>query len=426
MMKLEEMTLEKRINIGIQCDSFFLDINETKIATPVFKTLKSILNLPNKYDNEVWMVVTMVGKAMKFGCKGSQLSMHNGDYVKANQIRADRGCHKKLNVTRAKTVISYMEDLGLVEFYLGFKDLFEGRSMKSCVLFSDYLMSLFPAQLISSYKTSISVDEMVEVKDANKQKITKLTRFKGVGDCKKFMRNYNTLLSSNNIMLSGVKCFVQYKQVFSEDLDHGGRIYSFGSFQTMKSYLREYLSINGESCTEVDLRANHISMLYLLNGVVINEDFDCYNINIGNHSYEDTRSLCKLAIMCMINTKTKTGASSALSNLITKDRKSKDPQLSMFPCDKKFCSTVIGDLQKLHHKIKFFDGCHTWGTLQRLDSKVCENVLMHFTNKGEVVLGWHDSWVVRKTLREELVDVIRESWYKVFGTYDNCFIKVEF
>lgn len=422
--ELKSLTRKERVLVSINCDSFYLSTNKTKTSQPVFDSLRSDLKLQRRYHQELWMVITMVGRALISGCNGSQITFNTRSYKFVNEERGT-----KLDSRRARYIIDLMEDLGYLKLYLGFKDLRTSTSMISCVMFEDKLTSLFTEGMVKRYKRSITVDEMVEVKDSKtKNLITKLTRFKGVGENKRFMLDYNQLLSDNDIRYGSRKAFVQYKQVFSDDLEGAGRIYSFGSFQTMPSFMRGKLVINGEKCTEVDLRFNHIAMLYLMQGIVLDENFDCYSIDLNGYDYQDVRSLCKLAIMCIINTNSLYKAGMALANAVKEDSECVEPYLQPFhESDVKFFHAVVKKLVTKHKKVDFFPkGVILWKKLQRLDSRVCEKVLEHFTKRGEVVLGWHDSWVVRKALQQELIEVVRESWFKVFGTYDNCFLKVEF
>ena len=196
----------------------------------------------------------------------------------------------------------------------------------------------------------------------------------------------------------------------------------------MQSHLREHVTIDSQKCTEVDIKANHISMMYVLAGIKLDKDFDCYEIGLQGFSSKDERNICKMAVMCIINCKSILGAAKALQKIVLDDAKDKEPYLKCFhEEDESFYQLVVNLLRQKHDKLNFFHkGEVLWKKLQRLDSKIMEHVIKYFTEKDEVVLGWHDSWVIRKPLKKELKDVIRESWFKVFGTYDNCFIKVEF
>ena len=418
------MSREERVNVSIECDRFFLTINKFKNSSGIFNVLKKELGLARKYDKELWMIITLVGKSLRSGCKGSQIPMKNDTYVTANKEH-----QLGLNKDRAKHVILEMEINGYLDFYSGFKDFKHDIAIMSCVTFKDKLTNLFPESVVSRYARNITKDEMVEIKDSvTKQVIAKLTRFKGVGKHKDFMFEYNSLLAIHDIRYGSKRCQTVYKQIFSDDLDKGGRIYSFGTFQTMRSEMRQKLTIDGEITTECDLKANHISQLYLIHGIKLEEDFDCYSIYLEGYEHKDTRNICKMAVMCLINCKSKVAASKALEKIVKEDRDDREGYLKMFPVgNEDFYNEVINKLINKHKRIKFFNKGETlWQKMQRLDSKVCEYVLEHFTNKGEVVLGWHDSWICRRSLRQELIDTIREGWYSVFGTYDNCFIKVEF
>ena len=421
---LKEMTRKDRVLVSVECDSFFLATNKTKKALPIFNKLKALTKLPKRLDNELWMVITMVGRALVSGCKGSQLTLDASKYVMVNEKR-----DKNLDHRRVRKVLDTLEDLGYINLFIGYKDFKYDISIMSCVLFSEELISLFPENIVKSYGRNITLDEMVEIKDTKtKLPIVKLTRFKGVGNNKAFMFDYNSMLQRHDIRLGSRKCFVQYKQVFADDLDGAGRIYSFGMFQTMQSHLREVITIDSQTCTEVDIKANHISMMYLLEGIKLDKDFDCYYIDLYGFEYKDIRNLCKMAIMCMINCKSPIGTVKALKKIVDEDSLDKEPYLKPFHNkDESYYQLVINLLKKKHNRLNFFrKGEVLWKKLQRLDSKVMEGVLEHFTKKDEVVLGWHDSWVIRKPLRNELKRVIEDSWFKVFGTYDNCFIKVEF
>lgn len=423
-INLKELTRKDRVLVSVECDSFFLSTNKTKKAQPIFNKLKSKTKLPKRFDPELWMIITMVGKALVSGCRGSQLTLSGANYTFVNASRQNNLDHR-----RARKVLDTLEEMGYIQLFIGYKDFKRDISIMSCVLFSEELIQLFPDNIVKSYGRSITLDEMVEIKDSKtKLPLAKLTRFKGVGANKQFMWDYNSLLQQHDIRLGSKKCFVQYKQVFADDLDGAGRVYSFGSFQTMQGYLREVITIDGQRCTEVDIKANHISMMYLLEGVKLDKDFDCYDVDLYGYEYKDTRALCKMAVMCMINCKSSVGAAKALQKIVQDDQEDTEPYLLPFhDRDSDFFQLVVNLLKKKHDRLDFFKrGEILWKKLQRLDSKVMEGVLQHFTKKGEVVLGWHDSWVIRRPLRNELKRVIEDSWFHVFGTYDNCFIKVEF
>lgn len=420
MKELKELPKKERIEVLIQCCSFFLSYHKHKSTKPIFDKLSKEFNLTKAHDKEIWMLITMIGRSLKSGCTGSQVSLNSKNYRAANKIH-----NMKLHEKRVRNVLIKAEELGYIDFYKGYFDYKTDTSVMSCVVYKKILIDMFPDKLLIMFSKSVSANEMVEVKDAEGNCYTKLTRFKGLVEHRNLMLKYNNLLSLHDIRFGFRKCYVAYKQIFSLDLNGAGRIYSFGGFQTMKSEYRNKLTINGESVTEVDIKANHISMMYLLEGITLDEDFDAYSIDLTGFDYKDVRGLCKYAVMCMINCKTKMASVFALKKIVNQDDKSK---LSCFKGeDDNFFKVVINKLISKHSRLVFFKrGDVLWRKLQRLDSRVSEFVIKNFTEEEVPVLGWHDSWVIGKQYRSRLIETIKMSWYKVFGTHDNCFVRIEY
>lgn len=429
MIELRNMTRKERTLVSVQCDRFFLTINKLKSAQPVFDILVDSLGLERKYYKELWCVITCVGKALRSGNNGSQFPLFSKHYAEANTHH-----NLGLNHNRASFVIKELDRLGWITYYKGYKNLKNSEDvMRSCITFSKNLKVLYSAKLIGMYSRQISAAEMIEVKDPEtKEPFMKLTKFKGVSDHRNFMKNYNGLLAEASVKVCGVPCAVTYKQVFSGDLESGGRYYTFGSFQTAKSELRPYITINGDKVTEVDIRGVHPAICRLLQGCKpLEEGFDPYGItNIYGVTDKELRGLCKSALMCMINCKTKVGASKALLNIIAEDLREveEDQELKGFSyLTLEEAKLIISKIEKRNKPVKFFGkGSFCWQELQRYDSKVCEGVLRRFINKGIPVLCWHDSWVCQVQYQDFLIDSIRQSWFEVFSTYDNCFLKIEF
>ncbi len=429
MMELAKMSRKERTLISVQCDKFFLTINKYKDAKPVFDTLKDSLNLPTRYDKEIWCVVTCVAKSLRAGNNGSQFPLKEKVYTSANNVHG-----LGLNNKRASLVVKLLDEKGWLTFYKGFKDVKNpDNKMRSCLIFSDDLKALFSANLLARYARPITETEMVEVKDSKtKQSFMKLTRFKGVSSHRNFMVNYNKLLSESEITIAGVQCAVTYKQVFADDLDGGGRFYTFGKFQTAQSELRRFIKINGNHTTEVDVRGIHPAICRTLQGGnPLKESFDPYGIdNTYNINNQEFRLLCKFAVMCMINCKTKVGASKALTNIVQDDFKKnyEDRDFTSVVCfDNKISIGIINKLILHNSPVNFFGKDQlTWQELQRYDSKVSEGVMKRFIKNKIPVLCYHDSWVCEVQHRDFLIESIKESWYDVFSTNDNCFLKIEF
>ncbi len=419
MKELRKLTEIERADIISSCCSGFISYNDTKVVASVSKVLLEVVG-KKSLIKEIKTIVTLTGSCMRKGCSGSQLPMSDKVYVEANKI-TKQGISGK----RMRDVISLLDTAGYIEYYKGYKDAIEDRGVTGCFIVKPVFYNLFSSKAIRTFKKEYDVNNTVEVKDENGDLISKLTRFPNVSRNRKIMQQYNDCLSQNVVTLKGNSCYVRYKQVFSVDLSGAGRLYTMGGFQTMDSNVRQFIQINGRDTVEYDITSNHLSIMYTLKGITLDKDFDCYYVDLGKYNYKDVRLLCKLAIMCMINCKTKSGAYKALAKIIDKDNKTDSKGcLSSFVDDASICKRVIDALQKIHESITFFTrGEVLWRKLQRLDSRVCENVVQHYTERGIPILCWHDSWRVSKDHEKTLPLVIKESWFDVFGTYDNCFIK---
>ncbi len=429
MEHLNKLTRKQRVMISSQCDSFFITINKTKSGKVVFDYLKSTSQLPFKYDKELWMVVTAIGKSIKGGAEGTQIPLSAEKYQTANKKH-----QLKLNAQRASHVLEVLDEMGVLSYYKGYKDMKNNHSMTSCIIPCDYFRGLYTKNVLKNYRSNIDKTEMVVIKDSQTKKpLMKLTKFKGVNIQRQLMFDYNGLLSRNEITLAGQKCFVNYKQVFADDLDGAGRIYSFGGFQTSPSYMRSSIRINGNVTTECDIKGMHCMSLYCLEGIRVPVGFDPYTIDstILGIGVKGSRAFCKMAVMCMINCKTVHGSAKALLNVWEKDQKESVVEDRDFPaltnCDLDKCKMVVRALQELNHRLDFYPkDTVLWKTLQRLDSKVMEGVISRFIKKDLVTLVWHDSVVVEKEHQKLLIQCIKDSWYSVFGTYDNCYVDIEF
>ena len=428
MKSLKELTRKERTLISCGCDTFFLTINKTKSLKPIFTYLKSVTMFPSRYDKEIWMIVTAVGKCLRSGAVGTQIPLASDKYTVANNVHG-----LKLNNKRVSQVLDKLDEVGELAVYKGYRDFRYDVSITTCVIPSDTVKSLYTEKVLKNIKSNIERTEMVEIKDSKtKIPFMKLTKFKGVNVHRDLMFDYNKLLNRNVIMVAGNKCFVNYKQVFADDLDGAGRVYSFGGFQTTPSYLRDTITINGNLTTECDIKGMHCMSLYCLEGIVVEDGFDPYTIDdtVLNISPKQSRKFCKMAVMCMINCKSKHGASKALYNIWKADNKEvKDDQdfPDLVDCSVELCKKVVTEIQYVNEELDFFPkGVVMWKKLQRLDSMIMEHIIQDFINKGAVCLGWHDSVICEAVHQEFLISSIKKSWFKVFGTYANCYIDIEF
>ena len=428
MIELKNLSVEEKVKISVQCKGFFVHIYKPKVAYPFFEILKKDLGLGSRYDSEVWCLLTCINKTIKAGCSGSYFPLKTNHYKTANEITKHN-----ISARRMSKVLEVADHRGWITFYKGYWN-HKYDNMQSCIVITETSLKVFSSTIASKYSDDIDQKEIVEVRDPKtKEPIMKLTRFKGISEYRKFMTDYNNLLKSFDIKMGDVSCYVAYKQVFCGDLTLAGRIYSYGGFQNSRKELRPYISIDDEATTEVDVRGIHPSICRLLQGCPsVNESFDPYGVSskgvFETIPEKEFRLLCKYGVMMMINCKSHRGASEALNNLVKKDNNlGNSDLLNCKHLSKEDYYLLIERLTYHNKPVKFFGkDSYSWDVLQRYDSRVCEGVIKRFIEKGKCVLCWHDSWVCKRSDREFLMESIKESWYEVFKTIDNLFLKVEF
>lgn len=55
--------------------------------------------------------------------------------------------------------------------------------------------------------------------------------------------------------------------------------------------------------------------------------------------------------------------------------------------------------------------------LQRQESDLAEQIMLHFVRQGHTILPIHDAFIVQSHLESELVQVMREQFRNMFGQF---------
>ena len=174
----------------------------------------------------------------------------------------------------------------------------------------------------------------------------------------------------------------------STSFDIGGRFYG-GWWQNIPSGYRGLITIDGKRTTEFDYGRLHPTMLYAQKGLTLAED--AYDVGIGR----EHRDVIKQLFNAMVQMK--------------------EPQ-DRPPRDVKFRQTgktwkQLRDLILEKHepiKNKFF--CGMGNKLQYEDSQIAEKVMLHFAKQDIAILPVHDSFVIQRSLKPELVEVMSKGF----------------
>ena len=221
---------------------------------------------------------------------------------------------------------------------------------------------------------------------------------------------YNALMDRTEISLPGYPLKIDPTQTLTSrvfgngSFEDGGRFYG-PWWCGVKSEARVALRINGKATTEIDYKAFHPTVICVLAGKDPNgpEAFDPYVI--PGYSQEPTmREIMKLAVLIGLNSKSASGAATALRGRIKEEGHEE-----WFKQSGLEAKLLLSDYAEARPEVAkhFYTSAWTW--LQRLDSDVAEGIMNHFTAKGVPLLMLHDSFIVEESRAGQLEEVmIRE------------------
>lgn len=432
-------------NIGEMSQSEIIDLNlrtlswlkykvvKRKTYKPIVDKLKDIvgdlsLKIPEQH---FWMLSAMLVKSKNAGKDGCWFPRKRDKYV---DINSEYNPKFKLNRDHMCNLVDTLEQQGMLHMNCGFKDFIdEDKSITSRVVFSEYLLSLVKSDLINDMENPFNdypeLQVTLKIKDSNGE--TKKVQMKNVGNMKhalmkkKNVKLFNDFLSEQSITLEGRGYKLRFKRVFRDTLEGCGRWYECGSFQVAKKEKRKLIRINGNPVTEVDISSIHPAIIAAKNNIDISDKdpYGLYDPDLVEvfKGVDNLRSVCKIAVMCMINCKSRKGAAKATLNYVLEDDE------SVYPKELETYTKLIQDLEEHNKGLPFFGSNSVdYKQLQYIDSEICEKVLLTCRVRGFLALPYHDSWVVEAHRRDELIAVIKKSWFAVLGSMLNFKYKVEF
>lgn len=417
MIELSKLSPQKRYDIVRGSQTFFLAYKSPKWQDSTVEYLEK--EFGKKYNKSIKVILTCVAKALRYESYSSQFSLDRNVFAEANKITK-----QNVSYNTTKELLLKLEEKDYLTLYKGYYNSSKD-SMMSCLVFNDKLLNLLDKEVCKTCASSkLEGLQFVEVVDENlstKKKKVFITnsKVKGVGDITKQVKKVNKVVEKSVITYRGEVCSVVYKRRFHNCIKQGGRWYIIGSFQTEEAEYRYTIEIDGEETTEVDFRYIHPSIFATLEGITLAEEYDPYNIkHLLNTtlSEKEVRSLCKVAMMALLYASNRGTALYEIRRLL-KDECVED-------INEKDILEALEEHNFFLHK--YFYTKDNWKLAQYIDSQIATNIMMHFANKGEVCLCYHDSFIVKKAQQTELINLMKDSWKKVLGNTDNFKYKVEF
>lgn len=399
--------------------------------TKAHKILTDVVGI--KYIQELWVVLTNVGKCIRYGTTGYKLSLTASDYSAAN-----KRFNIKVSAKRMKELLCILHENKYIDFMLGFYHK-DSRSHLSCVLINDKFINLMNVEALKKQGAARDVSDIsvVEVLDTENTPVSKVFNYnkfkidkmkdvvlkstkgmKGIFEIKNNLKSYNLCIQNSKITIdlgSGdQECnAIVYKRRFENDLNTCGRYYVKGTFQNLPSEYRPTIKINGEPTTEIDVKNCHPLMLCNSENMQLPDDFDSYLIpkltDIGI-----TRDIAKSMLFPILFTSSKASAVKAVRLRLVK--------VGM----KHISAEYVIDCFLEHNYFldEYAYSENLYGYLQYLDSSIATLIINHFTSKGVVVLCYHDSFRIQKKYEDELHKLIIDSYNEVVGSIINLRVSI--
>ncbi len=427
MIDMKGLTREERTLITITCEPFYIGY---KVVNSFKKIHSELLGnfLPN-HKKDLWVFITACSQALRHNLEGVMFTLNKNNYAKANKLNGS-----KLSYVKCKRIVQEMHDLGYITFYKGFYDHKAGLSVRSCFIINDKLKAMFDRVDFKRFGNPRPIETLVEIRDSETDMlITSLSKLRGIKSKRALVKQYNEFLTGFDIRCKSRKACAVYKRVFTDSLDKHGRWYSQSTLQTTKSYLRKSITIDGYSTTEVDYMAQHPRILLELSGIKKPMSWQPYVdiTDILKCDAKVARKFSKIALLCLLNSKSVGVAKSALWKHYEDDmKKSKEDRVfgsCKFEKGGKGITKIFDRLIEHNHEISHWFGKEDlWAILQHYDSQMVAHVLTAFMEEGKCCLPWHDSFIAERKDQDFLIECMRNAWKEVLQTNHNCFYDIEF
>lgn len=177
----------------------------------------------------------------------------------------------------------------------------------------------------------------------------------------------------------------------------GGRFYG-GWWQYARKHFRPLITIDDETTIEADFRGLHPAMLFARSGLPCPPD--PYSLVPGADNDSRLRDHAKTTFLALLNadgggTREPRGFDTELHGMSKAEFQAKVK--ASFPSLSRYFNSGIGL------------------RLQRQDSDLAEKIMLHFVERDVPVLPVHDSFIVAERHREELVQVMKQTFRLVHG-----------
>lgn len=364
------------------------------------------------------------------------LSMKSNDYNSKQRYNTLRISYRRL-----KQTIDLLVDAELVQLYLGIFFPGTGRSAWTRIRATDKLIALLrsekkhialvcsaddyePIQLREGKPSDPEHSRAARGKLIDYEDTAETIRMRAV------IREYVRSLHEHKIENPAdnkewEKKPLIWRKFCNSVWDNGGRIYG-GNWQNCKRELRQQILIDGEPTIELDYVALHGCLAYAKKGIGWWERVsdlhwlaqDPYGANWRPRSDKQWRYFFKKALNIALAASSVKMTLQALNKVWMDDQWRGVGKMPMDFRQKGLLGTEMRrflSIQGPHADIAdlFFLGIGL--NFQYWDSRIAEMIFQEFTLKGKVVLGIHDSFIVKESDKNLLMEVMTKAYVEVVG-----------
>jgi len=344
---------------------------------------------------------------------------------------------RKVSYTNMKIVLSYLENYttseidvgGATDFELGY-DSTKGKFAMIPKKFETsklYLCESILSKVAEVTEPHSVKGSVLEVRDSSGRPVgIRLTEREK--NLIKVLNAFNISLDKGKINVQDDRFYVSVRKIYNNSsLKEGGRIFMTGANinELMSKDNRRQIVINDIPTIELDYAQLWPRMAADLLGQDLDSDFDVYGVEIEGYCKNIMRELCKVGLMCLINSDSFESAYYAtLSELKSSgvqekiDSAKSRGEWQEFPIIRKMLDMLME--RNAYLVDYFFSKKATF--LMNVESSLMDYMLERAVEDDRILIPIHDSVVVQ----EDYADIAESNMYKAYEVVvggNNCVVR---
>ena len=305
------------------------------------------------------------------------------------------------------TLISQLKKNNYINMERGYYNIKDEPSRLTRIWATKKLLSYFPEHpsMVLSKPTELVILHDEKGKPIDYKDTAETWRIREV------LRRLNEVNGEADIRYQDFKLYAYLVAIFKERFTWYGRLHTkgFRHYQGFNEDERKDITINGESTVELDYSGLHPNLLYAAEGIQYSGD--PYSI-VDERS--EVRPFLKHILLCMLNAKDKVNAERAANRwLYLHPRESKIFAATDITRARPLMDKFIEAHKPISHY--FCKGKVTGMRIMNKDSKIALDIVNYFAKKKIPILCVHDSFLVQKQYKDELHQVMADTYHKHTG-----------